>query len=190
MMMMSGRLPMRTVRWSCIHPVRRECIVALRGISYLRPQSSVQSGRRCGHAFIQEQRRYVSVFTTDTTSAEFDRHVKHTFHVLQDSLETYDSAERPIELSESDGVLKLIVADAGTYVINQHTVTRQLWCSSPISGPSKYNYHRTQPLTSSSSQQTHGRWLSERDPNNALIDLLQKELSFLINDDITFTDTF
>lgn len=29
----------------------------------------------------------------------------------------------------------------GTWVLNKHNVTKQIWLSSPISGPSKYNYH-------------------------------------------------
>lgn len=37
-----------------------------------------------------------------------------------------------------------IATQFGTWVLNKHGVTRQLWLSSPISGPTKYNFHANQ----------------------------------------------
>lgn len=54
--------------------------------------------------------------------------------ILEDSnLKNYD-----IELS--DGVLTINLGSAGTYVINKQTANKQIWYSSPISGPRKYIY--------------------------------------------------
>lgn len=44
------------------------------------------------------------------------------------------------DVSEKDGVFTLKLGEHGTYVINKQTPTRQLWYSSPISGPKRYNY--------------------------------------------------
>lgn len=51
-------------------------------------------------------------------------------------------------------------------MLNKHGVTRQLWLSSPVSGPRKFNYH--------ADQQT---WLGERDLTDKLADRLNKEWS-------------
>ena len=47
-------------------------------------------------------------------------------------------------MSESDvslasGVLTVVIPDHGTYVINKQSPNRQIWLSSPVSGPARYN---------------------------------------------------
>ncbi|KAL8683535.1 MAG: hypothetical protein Q9224_006675 [Gallowayella concinna] len=49
------------------------------------------------------------------------------------------------------GVLKLDFPPAGTYVLNKQPPNRQIWLSSPISGPKRYDY-LVIPLSSSHSQ--------------------------------------
>lgn len=39
-----------------------------------------------------------------------------------------------------DGVLSIQLAEAGTYVLNIQAPNRQIWLSSPISGPARYNF--------------------------------------------------
>ncbi|KAB5567247.1 hypothetical protein PHYPO_G00230610 [Pangasianodon hypophthalmus] len=64
----------------------------------------------------------------------------------------------------SSGVLTVKVgADHGTYVINKQTPNRQIWLSSPISGPKRYDW-------------TGERWVYAHD-GMALHNLLSKELS-------------
>ena len=38
------------------------------------------------------------------------------------------------------GVLKLVFPPLGTYVINKQPPNKQIWLSSPISGPKRYDY--------------------------------------------------
>lgn len=38
------------------------------------------------------------------------------------------------------GVLTLRLGDLGTYVINKQTPNRQIWMSSPLSGPVRYDW--------------------------------------------------
>lgn len=38
------------------------------------------------------------------------------------------------------GVLTVALGDLGTYVINKQTPNRQIWMSSPVSGPMRYDW--------------------------------------------------
>lgn len=39
-----------------------------------------------------------------------------------------------------NGVLTINLVNHGTYVINRQTPNKQIWLSSPISGPKRYDY--------------------------------------------------
>ncbi|KIY63668.1 Frataxin [Cylindrobasidium torrendii FP15055 ss-10] len=68
------------------------------------------------------------------------------------------------EVEYSSGVLTLSVGEHGTYVINKQPPNKQIWLSSPHSGPKRYDY------------MTDGTWRYTRD-NHALLDLLNEELA-------------
>ena len=88
------------------------------------------------------------------------------------------------------GVLSLRT-EQGTWVINQHNVTKQVWLSSPISGPSKYNWHRDkQRETREGEAGGQGRWCSERDQSRLLQPLLEREFSEAFGLSVHFNDTF
>ncbi|KAF7695537.1 frataxin, mitochondrial isoform X2 [Silurus meridionalis] len=71
----------------------------------------------------------------------------------------------------SSGVLTVKVGgDHGTYVINKQTPNRQIWLSSPTSGPKRYNW-------------TGERWVYAHD-GMALHDLLSKEFSAIFQSNI------
>jgi len=76
------------------------------------------------------------------------------------------------DVREADGVLELNLGTKGIYVINKQTPNKQLWFSSPVSGPKRYNYD---PNTK--------RWVNTRDGHD-MIDLLSKELSKLLQQQI------
>ncbi|OUM57161.1 hypothetical protein PIROE2DRAFT_17930 [Piromyces sp. E2] len=64
----------------------------------------------------------------------FDNLCERIEIILEKSnLENYDT-----ELSS--GVLTIKLGSAGTYVINKQTPNKQIWYSSPISGPMKFFY--------------------------------------------------
>jgi len=45
------------------------------------------------------------------------------------------------DVTFGDGVLTFSVGDTGTYVINKQTPNKQVWLSSPSSGPKRYDYN-------------------------------------------------
>ena len=45
----------------------------------------------------------------------------------------------------ADGVLTVKLNEHGTYVVNKQTPNKQIWLSSPVSGPYRYDMHRVSP---------------------------------------------
>ena len=77
-----------------------------------------------------------------------------TLHSIQDTVEDYledhfdagvtekKEVEEDIpEVNYASGVLTIYLPPHGTYVINKQTPNQQIWWSSPISGPRRYEYH-------------------------------------------------
>eukprot|EP00808_Paulinella_micropora_P013645 g7159.t1 len=122
------------------------------------------------------QRWSSNIRTTDTSKEVFHTESDKVLHVIEDTLDDSDD----IELRLSDGVLS-INTPRGTFVLNKHGVTRQIWLSSPLSGPSKYNYH--------GSKTTPQRWLGERD-EHPLSSLLKKEFTQVLGKDVSFPKEF
>ncbi|KAJ2340992.1 hypothetical protein GGF43_006273, partial [Coemansia sp. RSA 2618] len=54
---------------------------------------------------------------------------------LGDAIEMDD-----FDVEYSQGVLTLSVGEAGTYVINKQPPNRQIWISSPVSGPERFDF--------------------------------------------------
>jgi frataxin len=76
-------------------------------------------------------------------------------HALEDLLERIEEFLEVVDVDDSDiefsqGVLTIRLGKLGTYVINKQTPNRQIWMSSPISGPVRYDYEK-------------GAWVYHRD---------------------------
>ncbi|CAN0379455.1 unnamed protein product [Laminaria digitata] len=63
------------------------------------------------------------------------------------------------------GVLNIIVSDRGTWVINKQSPNRQIWWSSPISGPMRFEY-----------DEDGERWVNTRDGKTDLRSILSAEM--------------
>ncbi|RHZ50066.1 frataxin family protein [Aspergillus thermomutatus] len=84
------------------------------------------------------------------------------------------------------GVMNIIVPGVGTYVLNKQPPNKQIWLSSPMSGPKRYDWvvegdqmhekQDTRPFA-------NGQWIYLRDGSN-LTDLLNAELALNIAKDI------
>lgn len=101
--------------------------------------------------------------------SEIPEHLYHkeadsTLENLQERLEEYVES---LDLVEGDveygmGVLTLKLGEKGTYVINKQAPNRQIWSSSPVSGPVRYDL-------------VHGKWIYARD-GHELVERLSNEL--------------
>tara|TARA_R110002050_G_scaffold145984_1_gene271442 strand:+ start:1363 stop:1743 length:381 start_codon:yes stop_codon:yes gene_type:complete len=83
-------------------------------------------------------------------------------------LETeFISYEQDFDVVLAEGVVTLVLGKKGTYVLNKQTPNKQIWLSSPISGPKRYNF-----------DVNDSKWKYSRD-NHSLVDLLEKEVGEL-----------
>jgi len=59
---------------------------------------------------------------------------------MTDSLEALSEENPQVDAEYSHGVLTLVLPPNGTYVINKQPPNKQIWLSSPISGPDRFDY--------------------------------------------------
>lgn len=73
---------------------------------------------------------------------EYHKLADYTVHDLLEKLEEYgDSLDVDgFDIDYGNEVLTLKLGDVGTYVINKQTPNRQIWMSSPVSGPSRFDW--------------------------------------------------
>ncbi|KAL5581861.1 hypothetical protein UlMin_014303 [Ulmus minor] len=73
---------------------------------------------------------------------EFHRLADSTIHDLQEKLEEYgDSVQVDgFDIDYGNDVLTIKLGDLGTYVLNKQSPNRQIWLSSPVSGPSRFDW--------------------------------------------------
>ncbi|KAG4079098.1 hypothetical protein HA402_001069 [Bradysia odoriphaga] len=84
------------------------------------------------------------------------------------------------DVNYSDGVLTVNFGSAhGTYVINRQSPNRQIWLSSPTSGPKRYDF------VPSNKDASAGYWLYKHD-GITLHELLQKEIRLIVKREVEF----
>lgn len=95
-----------------------------------------------------------------------------TLEDLSEKLETVleERYDKGADVSLSSGVLTVIVDSDTTFVINKQTPNRQLWLSSPLSGPMRFDY-------------MGGRWI-DKHSKMELRELLSKELSQMLENQV------
>ncbi|XP_075955195.1 frataxin, mitochondrial isoform X4 [Anarhichas minor] len=108
---------------------------------------------------------------SELSEGAYDKLAEETMDALTDYFEdlmdeAFTGAD--YDVVYSSGVLTVKVGrDHGTYVINKQTPNRQIWLSSPTSGPKRYDW-------------TGGRWVYAHD-GVSLHQLLSKEFSVIFN---------
>ncbi|KAF8895048.1 hypothetical protein CPB84DRAFT_1782514 [Gymnopilus junonius] len=99
-----------------------------------------------------------------------DKAMEDLLAAMEDLVELRGEADQ--EVDYHTGVLTLNLGHSGTYVINKQPPNKQIWLSSPISGPKRYNFH----------EETK-RWVYSRD-DRTLDELLSEELSTIFKEQI------
>ncbi|BGP57698.1 hypothetical protein JCM8202_005482 [Rhodotorula sphaerocarpa] len=100
----------------------------------------------------------------DKTMDRLTEYLEETVEALPGDISDYD-------VEYSSGVLTVRLGDRGTYVLNKQPPNKQIWLSSPISGPKRYDW-----------DQDHRVWFYHRD-GDLLHDLLNRELRELLGDE-------
>ncbi|KAK4420513.1 Frataxin, mitochondrial [Sesamum alatum] len=108
---------------------------------------------------------------------EYHRLANSTIHDLLEKLEEFgDSVEIDgFDVDYGNEVLTLKLGSLGTYVINKQTPNRQIWMSSPVSGPSRFDW-----------DQNAQAWIYRRTKAN-LIQVLETELEKLCGQPISLS---
>ncbi|KAJ5489680.1 Frataxin [Penicillium diatomitis] len=120
------------------------------------------------------------------TNQEYYEYSEHYFNILLGELEKAQEEGSDIEAEYSAGVLNITLPSIGTYVLNKQPPNKQIWLSSPISGPKRYDWilEGDSMLEKQDSRPfVHGQWIYLRDGSN-LTDLLNSELSINLPKDV------
>ncbi|KAJ6627162.1 hypothetical protein B0H10DRAFT_422935 [Mycena sp. CBHHK59/15] len=145
---------------------------------FLRPHPLLKN-----YGFSTEWRRRMSTPAPQINLSELSDH-KYALvsdwmmdRLLQALENLVDSLGHPAyEVEYHSGVLTLQLGDKGTYVINKQPPNKQIWLSSPFSGPKRYDY-----------DESNGAWVYSRD-GQSLTDLLNQELSDAFQQPVDVTD--
>uniref|UniRef100_A0A4V0Y8S2 ferroxidase n=2 Tax=Rhodnius TaxID=13248 RepID=A0A4V0Y8S2_RHOPR len=109
----------------------------------------------------------------ELTHNEFEHICEETLDSLCENLEILIESHPEIkgcDITYGDGVLTMSLGAHGTYVINRQTPNKQIWLSSPLSGPKRYDFFAN-------------TWIYKHD-NVSLHSLLQKELTDIFKDNV------
>ncbi|OBA19932.1 Frataxin [Metschnikowia bicuspidata var. bicuspidata NRRL YB-4993] len=156
----------------------RQRAATLKSVSRL-SRARVLLVRNSSHAVIVPRRGYV--ISTDGTNienlidqisdAQYSRIANEYLETLSEDMEDLCDEFPQIDVELTQGVMTLTVAEGKTYVINRQPPNKQIWLSSPYSGPKRYDL-------------IGGRWITLRD-NSSLTDLLQEELGAELGQEIS-----
>ncbi|KAI7905429.1 uncharacterized protein BX663DRAFT_499691 [Cokeromyces recurvatus] len=118
----------------------------------------------------------VTTLTTDRYHRLSDEILEHIISVLEDISDEVDIKGFDVEYSQ--GVMTLSLGEKGTYVVNKQPPNHQIWLSSPISGPQRYDY-----------DEKYQKWFYHRD-NHTLDEVLNAELSQALGRDVNVLEGF
>jgi frataxin len=109
------------------------------------------------------------------TEGEYHKVADETLETIQDALdEVFESNPQPqeIEISYASGVLTISLPPHGTWVLNKQTPNQQIWWSSPLSGPRRYEYEDGKwTFTRTGASETLGKSLKDE-----ILELYQLQL--------------
>jgi frataxin len=109
-------------------------------VSARRPAPGDSPGLRAKHHASSP----VCSFSTASEDTLFHRVADEMLENLQDRVEQWgeDADLDDFDFAAEAGVVTIALGDGkGTYVINKQGPNRQIWVSSPVSGPLRYDYH-------------------------------------------------
>ena len=122
------------------------------------PMKSINSPR-CLQSF---RTSFKSLSTTVILSeSQFHTESDNCLEKIVSVLESFDEKFPIDDLNFEQGVLTINLGSKGTWIINKQTPNRQIWWSSPVSGPKRYEFKSNS-------------WLSTRDGGNIIEDLVHE----------------
>jgi frataxin len=113
--------------------------------------------------------------TVEFSEGEFDHVADSLLESLENTLDRLSVQLNPEEITCAYGVLTLDFGKRGVWVLNKQSPNRQIWWSSPISGPRRFEYSREKK-----------QWVWTRDHSVSLHSLLSSEISSFSGSKVVF----
>jgi frataxin len=152
--------------------------ISTKSISKLRMSTNNDGKNNPSMFSIQESNTGVGEHSTATKN-QYELVANETLESLTEKFDQLNdelnSLPADYDISYSSGVLTIKLGGRlGTYVINKQTPNLQIWLSSPISGPKRYDL-------------VENKWLYKR-TGECMHELLSIEISKLLNERVDFTE--
>ncbi|OCL09085.1 arabinogalactan endo-1,4-beta-galactosidase [Glonium stellatum] len=112
---------------------------------------------------------------TELSHEEYHQRADEYLDLLVNRLEQQQESRQDLEVEYAAGVLEVSIASKGTYVLNKQPPNRQIWLSSPQSGPKRFDWVVTGESMNQKEGSGVGDWIYLRD-GISLTDLIRKEL--------------
>ena len=95
---------------------------------------------------------------------DFLKYCEEALNQLFQNIEENDKNSK-LDIEYSDGIIKIMIDESRqTFVINRHSASQKIWCSSPFSGVAYFSFN-----------QTNNQWLDTK--NRELISTIINELN-------------
>ncbi|KAK3304698.1 uncharacterized protein B0T15DRAFT_576088 [Chaetomium strumarium] len=118
----------------------------------------------------------VTMTAAELTDAEYHALADTYMDNLLNRLEELQDQREDVDVEYSSGVLTLSLGpEVGTYVINKQPPNKQIWLSSPKTGPKRYDYVVVGEGQHEKQDTATGKWVYLRD-GTSLNDLLAEEI--------------
>ncbi|KAH9896179.1 mitochondrial chaperone Frataxin [Xylariomycetidae sp. FL2044] len=115
------------------------------------------------------------------TDEEYHAHADAYLETLLEKYEAMADSRNDVDVEFSAGVMNVTVPN-GEYVLNKQPPNKQIWLSSPISGPKRYDYVVISEGQDQKQDTAVYAWVYLRD-GTTLSELLRKETGVGIHDD-------
>jgi len=113
---------------------------------------------------------------SEMTLEEYHHHADQFFEKLVSVLEAKQEEKADLDSEYSAGVLSIETKNQGTYVLNKQPPNKQIWLSSPLTGPKRYDWVIAGEGMNEKEGAGQGDWVYLRD-GSSLAALLKKELA-------------
>jgi len=148
-----------------------------------RPYRSFHAAIACRHPITPDSSAPAPPLTSPTyvnapaniSNEEYHERADAYFDALVSKLEALSEEREDVDVEYSAGVLTLTLPPAGTYILNKQPPNKQIWLSSPISGPKRYDWVIFGEGQHEKEGGGGGNWVYARD-GSTLEHLLRKEV--------------
>ncbi|KAI0389449.1 hypothetical protein F5Y17DRAFT_123892 [Xylariaceae sp. FL0594] len=108
------------------------------------------------------------------TDAQYHELADDYLDRLLEEYERLQETRTDLDVEYSSGVMNITICDLGTYVINKQPPNRQIWLSSPTSGPKRFDWVVIRENQDQKQETAKADWIYLRD-GSSLTEILRQE---------------